>query len=490
MATLLGIDIGTSACKVALFNEDGTVVAHTTEEYAVQYPKQGWAQQDPDIWWEKVISALSSLLENRDTSDIAGIGIDGISWASVMLDKDGNVLADCPLWMDIRAEKECEFIENTISSDKLFNVSGNPVKPMYTMPKVLWFKNNYPDIYNKTAYVMQCNSFIAYRLTGEISQDYSQGYGWQCYNIAKHEWNYDYAKDLGLRRDLLLNCVESHKVIGRVTKRVAEITGLKEGTPVVAGGLDAACGSLGAGVYKTGQTQEQGGQAGGMSICLDKYVAEKSLICGCHVVPDHWLLQGGTVGGGGVINWFRKQLCDSEDSFADMSAMANKVSAGSEGLVFLPYMAGERSPIWNSKAKGVFYGLDYSKTKGHMIRSCMEGVAFALQHNLEVAASAGAKVDVLNAMGGSANSLVWTQIKADVTGCKICVPSSDTATTLGASILAGVGTGVYGSFKEAVDTCVHITREHIPNTQNEEVYKETYKTYRKLYENLKDMMGE
>ena len=297
--------------------------------------------------------------------------------------------------------------------------------------------------------------------------------------------------------DFLPEIVACDKIVGTVTEEAAAQSGLTVGTPVVAGGLDAACGTLGAGVIHPGETQEQGGQAGGMSICTDTYKADPSLILGYHVVPGKWLLQGGTTGGGGVMRWFEREFAAYErsrkadtgkSSLEQLNEIAEAVPAGSEGVVFLPYMSGERSPVWNPYAKGVFYGLDFAKTKGHMVRACMEGVAFSLRHNLEVAEAAGAKAEVLRAMGGSANSLLWTQIKADVTGKAVVVPASDTATTLGAAILAGVGVGFYKDYEEAVSMTVKETRRHEPNPENKEVYNKTYRTYRDLYESLKAMM--
>jgi len=215
------------------------------------------------------------------------------------------------------------------------------------------------------------------------------------------------------------------------------------------------------------------------------------------VVPDRWLLQGGSTGGGGVMRWLERELADYEREVAGKSGkssldqfneIAAKVAAGSDGLVFLPYMSGERTPIWDPNAKGVYYGLDFSKTKGHLVRAAMEGVAFSLKHNLAVAESAGASAEVLRAMGGSANSLLWTQIKADVTGKPIIVPDSDMATTLGTAILAGVGVGLYDSFQHAVDTTVTIRREHIPDKTVKDVYEYNYEVYLELYQNLKSLM--
>ena len=342
-------------------------------------------------------------------------------------------------------------------------------------------------MYGRARWILQSNSYFVYRFTGKVSQDMSQGYGLSCFDMRRRCWNLDLARRIGVRPELLPPLYECHEIVGGVTVEAAALTGLAEGTPVVAGGLDAACGTLGAGVVKAGQTQEQGGQAGGMSICLEEYAADERLILGCHVVPGQWLLQGGTTGGGGALKWLRETCCP-DLTFEEMSALAEQTPAGSEGVIFLPYMAGERSPLWNPGAKGVFFGLDYRKGRGHMIRAVMEGVAYSLRHNLETAESAGARAATLRAMGGSANSRVWTQLKADVTGHPIEVPASDTATTLGAAILAGVGTGVFASFEEAADKCVAVRRTYEPNPETKAIYDAGYARYLELYTRLEPMM--
>ncbi len=486
---LLGIDIGTSACKAALFHEDGSVAAQVTGEYTVQYPHPGWAEQDPELWWQTVIKVIRDVLSNSgiDPKQIAGIGVDGQSWSAIAMDTSGHVLCPNPIWTDTRARDICDAVKRDIPEEELFALCGNPLQPSYTLPKILWYKQHLPDVYQKASVILQSNSFIVYRLTGALSHDLSQGYGCHFFDMRHGQWDDAMCERLGVRRSLLPPLFSCHQVVGGVNDEAARLTGLAVGTPVVAGGLDAACGTLGAGVTEPGQTQEQGGQAGGMSICVDTYAADMRLILGQHVVPGHWLLQGGTTGGGGALKWLRETSCP-DLSFEEMSRLAASVPAGSEGVLFLPYMAGERSPIWNPNACGVFFGLNYAKTRSHMIRACMEGVAYALRHNLEAAAEAGAEVKTMRAMGGSANSQVWTQIKADVTGKGIEVPASDTATTLGAAILAGVGTGVYGSFAQAVQKTIAVRRNHEPNKAQKEVYDEGYQKYRALYESLKHMM--
>lgn len=496
---LLGIDIGTSACKVAAFDRQGNVIAAANGDYPVYYPKEGWAEQNPEEWWTAVCGAIRRVLEKGKIfpEQICGIGIDGQSWSAIAIDQDGKVLTNTPIWMDTRAQSICDRLNKEIGADQIFEVSGNSLQPSYTTAKIIWYKENLPDIYRKIYKILQSNSFIAYKLTGNISQDVSQGYGLHCFRMREGIWDEEMCRKLGIPMEFLPDIVNCDTVIGTVTTKAAKESGLCEGIPVVAGGLDAACGTLGAGVIHPGETQEQGGQAGGMSICMDSYKADPRLILGFHVVPGQWLLQGGTTGGGGVMRWFEREFGDFEraeekktgiSSLQQLNEIAQKVAPGCDGVVFLPYMAGERSPIWNPDAKGVFYGLDFSKTKGHMVRGCMEGVALSLRHNLETAREAGAEVEVLRAMGGSANSLLWTQIKADITGKTIIVPSSDTATTLGAAILAGVGTGFYKDYEEAVALTVKETRRHEPDKNNKEIYDHTYNVYLRLYDCLKDMM--
>ena len=486
---LLGVDIGTSSCKTALFDPDGKIVAQGGCEYPVSYPRKGWAEQDPAAWWDGVCRAVREMTAGNgiNPAEIAGIGVDGQSWSAIALDAEGKVLCPTPIWTDTRSEEICRVTAAVLSEERIFGLCGNPVQPGYTWPKILWYRENRPEVFGKTEKILQSNSYIVYRMTGEITQDLSQGYGLACFDMRKGCWDDGMCETLGIPRKILPEIFPCHQIVGKLTKEAAEQMGLAEGIPVAAGGLDAACGTLGAGVVSPGQTQEQGGQAGGMSICIDRYAADPRLILGFHVVPGRWLLQGGTTGGGGALKWLRETMCP-ELSFAEMSSLAETAESGSGGVTFLPYMAGERSPIWNPDACGVFFGLNFGTTRAQMIRACMEGVAYALRHNLETAEAAGARADTLRAMGGSANSRIWTQIKADVTGHGIDVPGSDTATTLGAAMLAGVGTGVWRNFEEAAGQTVRVNRTVEPDPAAREIYDRGYRTYRQLYEQLKDLM--
>lgn len=496
MKYLLGIDIGTSSCKVALFDFFGKVLSQATEKYPVHYPKPSWAEQSAEDWYAGAARAVQRVLaQGYDPRQIAGIGVDGQSWSAIPVDETGKPLANTPIWMDTRAEDICRELRERIGEERIFRLCGNPLSPTYSLPKVLWFQKYYPEIYRKTYRFLQSNSYIVYKLTGVFSQDVSQGYGYHFFDLSRGTYDRAMAQEMGCDPEKFPPVYACHDVVGTVTAEAAALTGLAEGTPVVAGGLDAACATLGAGVLRDGQTQEQGGTAGGFSLCTDRCVTHPKLVCSAHVVPDKWLLQGGTVGGGGTMEWYRKNFGQAEallhpdkNPFEALTAPCNEIPAGSEGVVFLPYMQGERSPVWDTDAKGVFYGISFATGKAHMTRAILEGCAYALRHNIETAHEAGAYPEKLVATGGAANSLLWTQIKSDVTGLSVAVSDNDAASCLGAAILAGVGTGVYPDFEAAVQQTVTVTRAHTPDPANRAAYDAGYGIYREIYENLKETM--
>ena len=343
---LLGIDIGTSACKVAVFDRNGQVLAAANGDYPVYYPQEGWAEQNPEEWWSAVCKATKETIQKAGiaSEEIAGVGIDGQSWSAIAIDKEGKVLTNTPIWMDTRAQSICDCLNEEIGADKIFEVAGNSLQPSYTTAKIIWYKENLPEVYANIYKILQSNSYIAFKLTDAITQDVSQGYGLHCFDMRKGCWDEEMCERLGIPMNFLPEICNCDHVVGTVTAKAAQECGLAEGTPVVAGGLDAACGTLGAGVIHPGETQEQGGQAGGMSICMDEYKADPRLILGYHVIPDKWLLQGGTTGGGGVMRWFEHEFADyermmkeqtGESSLNQLNEIAEKVSPGCDGMVFL-----------------------------------------------------------------------------------------------------------------------------------------------------------
>ena len=491
---LLGIDIGTSSGKVGIFDRYGRILASGTVRFSTVRREADQVEQDPEEWWGLTSRLIRELLDSEAMRDVrvCGVGVDAQGWSMIPVDTKGNMLFPNMIWMDTRSEDICRRYRREIGDDRIFEVCGNQLGGGYSLPKILWLREWYPDIFEKIHTVLQANSYIVYRLTGRFTQDVCQSYAYQCFDNRRGDWDRDLMHAFGLSEQLFPEISPCDAVVGTVTKKASELTGLKEGTPVVAGGLDAACAALGIGVIADGEAQEQGGQAEGMSICTGSYAADPRLILSRHVVPGYWLLQGGTVGGGGAVDWARNLFLSSEAEkptvYAEMDRMSASVPAGAEGVVFLPYMRGERSPIWDPYAKGVFYGLDFSKTRAHMIRAVQEGIAFSLRHNLEVAERAGCKVDTLWAAGGSAKSGHFLQIKADITGKKMCVAASDMGAAQGAALLAGVGTGFYSSYKEAKEQVVHLDRTFAPRREEQAVYDVRFGQYLELYQSLKGLM--
>lgn len=496
----MGIDIGTSSCKAAVFGLDGIPRTMAARSYETIHERPGWAEQNPEDWWRKVCEAIKECLVQVNAEDIAGIGVDGQSWSCIPIDKEGTVLANSPIWTDIRADGICRELLKSGVGERMTELSGNPLGAGYTTGKLIWFYRERPEIFKETAFFLQSNSFIVYRLTGVISQDISQCYGIHTYDIATGRMDQDICRAAGIDFSKLPPVYDSRDIIGKVTKEAARLTGLRAGTPVVAGGLDAACGALGVGVCHPQDTQEQGGQAGGMSICLEHPQKEKQLILSRHVAGGYWLLQGGTAAGGAAMEWLAKTLGEAEKMSAKqlgiphlqrMDQLAEKEPPGSGGLIFLPYLSGERSPLWDPNACGMFFGIDFSATRGQFYRAVMEGTAFALLHNLRTAAGSGADIKALNAMGGASSSDLWMQIKADITGLPVqTFMSGHYASTLGAALLAGVGTGCWNSFEEACGDTVRIRKRYVPNEQNAQIYRKTYELYLELYQQTKNVMKE
>lgn len=486
---LIGVDIGTSACKVAAFKRDGSLLAVESRSYALLTPEAGYVEQDPNEWWAATVDALRALTRVVDPAEIAGVGVSGQSWSAVPVDADGAVLANCPTWMDTRAQSICDEVVAKVGAARLFEVSGNRFGPTYTTPKILWFRRRQPELFAGARF-LSSNGFIVFRLTGAVSQDVTQAYGIHVWNPRTGSFDEQLARDIGFDLSGIPDPVACHEVVGTVTAEVAAATGLIAGTPVVAGGLDAACAAFGAGVMDVGETQEQGGQAGGMSIVSDLPLAEPRLILSRHVVPGRWLVQGGTVAGGASLKWALEQLGEPGLTYQAVDAEAAAAAVGSGGLWFLPYLAGERGPIWDPGAKGVLFGLKLSTRRGDIWRAVMEGVAFSLLDNMAVAEDVGAVVSRIVSVGGAAASSVWTQIKADVLGREIGVCAMNEASTLGAAVLAGVGTGVFGSFDEVRPALGQVQRTYLPDVENTRSYQRAFGVYRQLYEHLAEVMHE
>jgi xylulokinase len=429
---------------------------------------------------------------------VAAIGVDGVGWTLISVDRAGNPLHPAMIWLDRRADQETIWLKSLPEADNLVNMNANPLDAAYITPKLIWLKKNHPDIFDSAHRFLEATGFIVSRFTGEFICDHTQAYGYHFFDIRNETWDHQSAGIIGVPIEKLPRLARSTQVVGSVTQEAAEKTGLKAGTPVIAGCLDAAAGALGSGVVKTGQTNEQGGQAGGLGISLDHVLVEPRLIFSHHVIPGQYLLQAGTVGGGSL-SWFRDQLGHPEVSvgtligqnpFELLSEQVEISKPGANGLIFLPYMAGERTPLWSSVARGVFFGLTYNTTRADMLRAIMEGCAFAVYDNLQIAEEHGVRVDEYLGSGGAVQSAVWCQIKADIYGKPFIVAKradgGEGGHGLGLFALAAYGIGLHKDIGPCVSDLLPRRQVFEPSMRNHAFYQEMFGVYRTLSRSLMD----
>ena len=414
---IVTIDQGTSSTKTALWDPEGGVVAEASVPYDLDRPSALWAEIDPERWWDALCDTVPAVLRQGGVAarDVAVVALDGIGWSLVPVDASFRALAPAMIWLDRRAEAEAAELRARPDADRLVQLTANPIDAAYITPKLLWLSRHRPDVYEAARWFLTASGFLTARLTGVATCDLTQAYGFHAFDMHHDRWDEGAAASLGIPLDRLPPLRAIDEVAGVVTAAAASRTGLAEGTRVLVGGLDAAVGALGGGVTRPGQPQDQGGQAGGMGMSVASVVVEPRLILSQHVLPGQYLLQSGTVGGG-ALGWFREILGRPAASFEDLSAEAATARPGSGGLLFLPYLAGERTPLWSSTARGVFFGLSYATTRAEMLRAVMEGCAFTVLDNLRIAEERGVRVTEWLGQGGAARSALWNQIKADVSG--------------------------------------------------------------------------
>ncbi len=497
---ILTVDVGTSGTKTSLWTEAGHLVAHAASAYELQRAEPLWAEVEGDTWWQAVCETIRTVLAKSKVSpaSIAGIGVDAVGWTLIPVDRAGNSLHPAMIWLDRRAEQETSWLKSLPNADSLVNLNANPLDAAYITPKLLWLKKNQSDIFNSAYRFLDATGFIVSQFTGRFVCDYTQAYGYHFFDIRNQKWDGSAASDIGIPIEKMPDLCGSTKVVGGVTRTAAEQTGLKPDTPVIAGCLDAAVGALGSGVVKAGQTNEQGGQAGGVGISVDHVLVEPRLIFSHHVIPGQYLLQAGTVGGGSL-SWFRNQFGHPEVNAANLlgispfelfSKQVEKSRPGANGLIFLPYMAGERTPLWSSIARGVFFGLSYSTDRADILRAIMEGCAFAVNDNLQIAAEHGAAVDEFLGSGGAVQSAVWCQIKADVYGKPFIVArladGSEGGNGLGLFAMTACGVGIYKDIGTAVSDLLSTRQVFEPSPENHALYQELFAVYRSLSRKLMD----
>ena len=499
MQYLIGIDLGTSGTKTVLFDTKGNVIAHKTVEYPMYQPQNGWAEQDPQDWWNAAAETIRSVITQSgvNPADIRGLGISGQMHGLVMLDKEGKVLRRSIIWCDQRTAKECEELTEKVGKERLIEITANPAMTGFTASKILWVRNHEPEIYEKCAHILLPKDYVRYELTGEFATEVSDASGMQLLDIKNRCWSDEVLQKLDIDKALLAKVYESPEVTGTVTKEAAALTGLCEGTPVVGGAGDNAAAAVGTGVVEDGKAFVTIGTSGVVFAHTNEMAIDPKgrVHTFCCAVPGCWHVMGVTQGAGLSLKWFRDNFCLEEKAVAEgmgkdpyflMDQQAERVPIGSHKLLYLPYLMGERTPHLDPDCRGVFFGLSAIHTKYDMLRAVMEGVTFSQRDSVEVLREMGVELHQMMACGGGGKSPVWRQMLADLYGCDVKTVHQSEGPALGVAILAGVGVGIYDSVQQACCEVIRYKDPQPPISENVPVYEAYYQVYRGLYPALKD----
>ncbi|OUM93482.1 MAG: xylulokinase [Firmicutes bacterium ZCTH02-B6] len=499
MPYLLGIDVGTSGTKTLLAQDDGRVVASATVDHPLHALKPGWAEQDAADWWNAAVTGIRRVLSEAGVRPeaIAGIGVTGQMHSSVLLDAQGQVIRPPILWCDVRTAAECREIEAAAGGrSRLIELTGNPALEGFTAPKLIWLRNHERQNFARIRTVMLPKDYIRWRLTGEIATDVSDAAGTLLFDVRARQWSGPVVESLGLDPSWLPPVFESADVVSTVTGAAAEETGLKAGTPVVAGGADNTCGAIGAGVVKPGQALVSIGSSGVVFVPTAKPQLHPAGIVHTfvHSVPGTWYVMGVTLAAGLSLRWLRDELARVEQLAAELAgtsaydllaAEAQQAPPGSAGLFFLPYLSGERTPHADANARGVWFGLSTSHKRAHLIRSVFEGITYSLRDALDAIRAMDVQVGEARLVGGGAKSDFWHQLTADILNVRIGRTERDEGPAFGALLLAGVGSGVYRDIFEAVQQTVRLRDAAEPDQEAARGYDERFRFYQSLYPALK-----
>lgn len=494
MPYLLGIDVGTSGTKTVLVDQKGKVVARAVGEYPLYSPRPGWTEQRPEDWWEATVQTIRAVLRDSGVKPerIAGIGLSGQMHGSVFLDAAGEVIRPALLWNDQRTAEQCASITARVGQKNIVAETCNPVLTGFQAPKIIWLRDNEPEHYARVRQVLLPKDYVRYRLTGEFATEVSDASGTALLNVPERRWSDLIMGRLDLPKDWFPRVYESPEVTGTITPAIAELTGLKPGTPVVGGGGDQAAGGVGNGIVEPGAVSCTTGTSGVVFAHLDQLAMDRQLRTHtfCHAVPGKWHVMGVMLSAGGSLRWLRDTVFAAEkgvseqlsvDPYELMTAEAARVPAGSEGLLFLPYLTGERTPYPDPSARGVFFGLGLTHERRHLARAVLEGVAFGLRDSFELIAAMGLDMPQVRVSGGGARSQLWRQIQADVANREMCMINVDEGAAFGAALLAGVGAGVYADVVAACRQTIRVVDALPPQPELVAIYEEYYGVYRTLY---------
>jgi xylulokinase len=481
---LLGIDLGTSSCKTVLFTIDFKMVCASIKEYPISFPRKNWAEQSATLWWEAVIFNIRQIISKSciNPANIIGIGVDSQGSVVLPVDKQGEALRPGLIWMDRRSEEQCRWMDRNLQK-QLWEINGNHNDPSNIAPKIIWIKENEPEVYKNTYQFLHANGYLVLKLTGKFSMDISEGGLTQLFDTKRGCWSDELIYGCNIERNKLPDIYNCYDIVGNLTKDVAKITGLTEGIPVIAGAMDMVASALGAGVYIPGQVYIAAGTVTAAGVCLDKPQYNPALHIYHHIIPDRWLTAAGVDFGGGGLKWFRDLL--EYNDYNTIEKLINLSNPENNRLIFLPYMVGQRAPLWNSNTRGVIFGLNPDLQKQDLVRMFMEGNAFGMRFILDIIRKTGVAINDIRMTGGCTNIEKWPQIFADITGKNIEIPAEIDVAALGTAVTVGVGIGVYSGFEEIVSK-FSINKTYQPQWSLAERYQRMYDIYCRLYLKLKD----
>jgi xylulokinase len=500
MSIYLGIDIGTSGTKTLAINDRGKILGQAMATYPCYHPKPMWSEQDPDDWWNATVKTVRAVVKQAKIkpADVRAIGLSGQMHGSVFLDKQNRIVRRALLWNDQRTAAECVEIEKRAGGRKqLIGMVANPALTGFTAPKILWLRNNEPKNFAKTVKVLLPKDEIRRRLTGEFATEVSDASGMLLLDVVHRRWSKELLTKLDLDPSLLARCVESEEVTGRLTPEAAKKLGLSTDCMVVGGAGDCAAGAVGNGIVETGVLSTSIGTSGVVFVHSDspQVDPEGRLHTFCHAVHGKWHMMGVTLAAGGSLQWFRNALCEQVAALAKrrkidvydvLTEEAAVTPPGAEGLFFLPYLAGERTPHADPFARGAFVGLTLKHGRGHMVRSILEGVTFSLRDCLSIIEELKVAVKQVRASGGGARSAIWWQMQADVLGKTVVSMAADEGPAYGVALLAAVGAGEFSSIEEACAATVRTKAQTKPNAGARKFYDKAFPLYQELYRSLRD----
>ncbi len=499
MPYLLGIDIGTSGTKTLLVDAEGRKIASATVEYPLHTPHPMWAEQDPGDWWQAVMMGVRHVLAEAkiDAGQIAGIGLSGQMHGSVFLDAEDQVIRPAILWCDQRTAEQCAWITRRATEKVVHEETLNPVLTGFTAPKIVWLQQKEPQAWAKVKKILLPKDYIRFMLTGEFATEVSDASGTALLNVPKRRWSAPMMQACNVTADMLPAVYESPEISGRINARAAALTGLKAGTPVVGGGGDQAAGAVGNGIVEEGIASCSVGTSGVLFAHMRQPHTDTLLRTHtfCAAVPGEWHVMGVQLSSGGSLRWYRDAIGDTEkavakqmhvDPYQLLTHEATAAPAGCEGLIFLPYLTGERCPHPDPYARGVFFGLTLRHDKAHLVRAVLEGVAYGLRDSLEIFHEMGVNPTQIRLSGGGARSSVWRQIQADIFNRECVTINIDEGPAFGVALLAGVGAGLYPSVPAACAQTIQVVDRTEPDAAHAAVYARYYPIFRRLYDDLKD----